>query len=151
MTSATCACKSSRAVDGNRSSQAILLRKFSKTVTDVRWQSVGIKVPHWPTRQQDILKTPPGIQCQLGTYSSNNMQYVQLGSLIKFRSPTGYYFDANNRLVLGTPTRADEKLTIWASATAVYLDGTNQGRGNFANGSRSSCAQQLCSNKCTMC
>jgi hypothetical protein len=79
-------------------------------------------------------KNAAGNPVSVGVYSSNNMQYVKVGSLIKFRSPTGYYFDANNRLVLGTPTRADEKLTIWASATAVYLDGTNQGLGNFSNG-----------------
>ena len=79
-------------------------------------------------------KNTAGIPVSVGVYASNNMKYIQIGSLIKFRSPTGYYFDANNRLVLGTPTRADEKLTIWASATAVYLDGTNQGLGNFANG-----------------
>ena len=79
-------------------------------------------------------KDAAGNPVSVGQYSSNNMKYVQLGSLIKFKSPTGYYFDANNRLVLGTPTKADEKLTIWASATAVYLEGTNQGLGNFANG-----------------
>jgi hypothetical protein len=32
------------------------------------------------------------------------------------------------------PTRADEKLVIWASPTAVFVDGTNQGQGNLANG-----------------
>ena len=79
-------------------------------------------------------KNTAGSPVSVGVYASNNMKYIQIGSLIKFRSPTGYYFDANNRLVLGTPTRADEKLTIWASATAVYLDGTNQGLGNFASG-----------------
>ena len=79
-------------------------------------------------------KNTSGSPVSVGVYASNNMKYIQIGSLIKFRSPTGYYFDANNRLVLGTPTRADEKLTIWASATAVYLDGTNQGLGNFASG-----------------
>jgi hypothetical protein len=79
---------------------------------------------------QDVTGTPVSV----GDYASNNMKYVQIGSLIKFRSPSGYYFDANNRLVLGVPTRADEKLTIWAAATAIYLDGTNQGLGNFANG-----------------
>jgi hypothetical protein len=79
-------------------------------------------------------KNAAGFPVSIGTYASNNMKYVQVGSLIKFRAPTGYYFDANNRLVLGTPTRADEKLTIWAAATAVYLEGTNQGLGNFTNG-----------------
>ena len=68
------------------------------------------------------------------SYASNNMKYIQVGSLIKFIPPTGYYFDVNNRLKLGVPTRADEKLVIWASPTSVYVDGTNQGIGNFSNG-----------------
>jgi len=79
-------------------------------------------------------KNPAGTPVSLGIYASNNMKYVKVGSLIKFVPPTGYYFDANNRLVLGVPTRADEKLTIWAAAQAIYIDGTNQGLGNFSNG-----------------
>ena len=79
-------------------------------------------------------KNSAGNPVPVGQYASNNMQYVQVGSLIKFVPPTGYYFDANNKLVLGTPTRADEKLIIWAAATAIYNDGTNQGLGNFSNG-----------------
>ena len=79
-------------------------------------------------------KNSAGNPVPVGQYTSNNMQYVQVGSLIKFVPPTGYYFDANNTLVLGTPTRADEKLIIWASAMAIYNDGTNQGLGNFSNG-----------------
>jgi hypothetical protein len=79
-------------------------------------------------------KNSAGNPVSVGQYASNNMQYVQVGSLIKFVPPSGYYFDANNKLVLGTPTRADEKLIIWAAATAIYNDGTNQGLGNFSNG-----------------
>jgi hypothetical protein len=79
-------------------------------------------------------KNSAGTPVSLGIYASNNLKYVQTGSLIKFAAPSGYYFDANNRLVLGVPTRADEKLTIWAAATAIYIDGTNQGQGNFSNG-----------------
>jgi hypothetical protein len=70
----------------------------------------------------------------IGSYTSNNMKYVVVGSLIKFEPPAGYFFDANNRLVAGVPVRAEEKMVIWASPTAVYLDGTNQGQGNLANG-----------------
>jgi hypothetical protein len=70
----------------------------------------------------------------IGAYTSNNMKYVVVGSLIKFEPPAGYFFDANNRLVAGVPVRAEEKMVIWASPTAVYLDGTNQGQGNLANG-----------------
>jgi hypothetical protein len=54
--------------------------------------------------------------------------------LIKFEPPTGFFFDANNRLVAGTPVRAEERTTIWASPNAVVDDGTNQGAGNFQNG-----------------
>ena len=79
-------------------------------------------------------KNTTGSPVAIGTYASNNMKYVKVGSLVKFKSPTGYYFDANNRLRLGVPTKADEKLTIWASTTAVFLEGTNQGLGNFSNG-----------------
>lgn len=79
-------------------------------------------------------KNSAGRPVSLGIYASNNMKYVNVGSLIKFAPPTGYYFDANNRLVLGVPTRADEKLIIWAAAQAIYIDGTNQGQGNFSNG-----------------
>ena len=70
----------------------------------------------------------------IGSYTSSNMKYVVVGSLVKFVPPAGYFFDANNRLVAGVPVRADEKMIIWASPTAVFVDGTNQGQGNLENG-----------------
>lgn len=79
-------------------------------------------------------KNSLGNPVPIGTYTSNNMKYVIVGSLIKFVPPSGYFFDANNRLKAGLPTRPDEKLVLWASPTAVYLDGTNQGLGNFSDG-----------------
>ena len=75
-----------------------------------------------------------GAPYPIGSYSSNNTKYIGQGSLVKFVPPSGYYFDANNRLVAGTPTRADEKLVIWATVIAVVLDGTNQGAGNLPDG-----------------
>ena len=66
--------------------------------------------------------------------TSSNAKYITVGSLVKFAAPAGYYFDANNRLKVGTPTLADEKLTIWASPLEIYLDGTNQGQGNLPSG-----------------
>ena len=70
----------------------------------------------------------------IGSYASNNARYITQGSLIKFIPPAGYFFDANNKLVAGTPVRADEKLVIWATVSAVVLDGTNSGLGNLTNG-----------------
>jgi hypothetical protein len=75
-----------------------------------------------------------GNPVSIGTYASNNMKYILVGSLVKFVPPDGYFFDENNNLKAGTPTRADEKTVIWASPTAVYLDGTAQGLGNLPNG-----------------
>jgi hypothetical protein len=76
-----------------------------------------------------------GVPQAISTYASDNKRYIQVGSLVKFIPPAGYFFDAQNQLQLGVPVRADEKLVLWASPTGIYLDGTNQGQGNFTNGS----------------
>ena len=70
----------------------------------------------------------------MGTSSTTVFRYAVIGSLIRFRPPTGYYFDSNNRLQLGTPTRADERLEIWASPIDVIGDGSNNGQGNLTDG-----------------
>ena len=71
----------------------------------------------------------------IGEYASNNAKYITQGALVKFIPPAGYFFDANNRLVAGVPIRADEKLEIWATVSAVVLEGTASGLGNLPNGS----------------
>jgi hypothetical protein len=76
-----------------------------------------------------------GSAVPIGPFTSDNKKYIEIGSLVKFVPPAGYYFDANNRLKAGTPTRADEKLVLWASPIAVVLDGTNNGLGNLPDGS----------------
>jgi hypothetical protein len=75
-----------------------------------------------------------GNPVSIGAFASNDAKYITEGSLVEFAAPTGYYFNATNRLVVGTPTQPDEKLTIWASPTAVYLAGTAQGLGNLPSG-----------------
>jgi len=70
----------------------------------------------------------------VGPFTSNNAQYIVPGALIKFVPPSGQYFDANNRLQTGVPTRADEKLVIWAAIQLVVVEGTAQGLGNLPDG-----------------
>jgi len=70
----------------------------------------------------------------IGSYASNNLRYVTVKSLVKFVPPTGYFFDKDNQLVVGSPTNPDQKTVIWASPTGIYNDGTNQGLGNLSNG-----------------
>ena len=77
---------------------------------------------------------PDGTPIPVGDSTTDVFKYVISGALLKFIPPTGYYFDRNNRLVQGTPMRADERMEIWASPQAVVGDGYNGGQGNFANG-----------------
>ena len=76
--------------------------------------------------------TPIPVGISAGTL--NPFYYAIVGSLIKFVPPAGYYFDRNNRLVQGSPTRADERLEIWASPMDVLGDGMNNGLGNLSSG-----------------
>jgi len=75
-----------------------------------------------------------GNPVSVGTTSSTRFKYAIVGSLVKFIAPTGYYFDRNNRLQLGTATRADDRQEIWASPISVAGDGSNNGLGNLSNG-----------------
>jgi hypothetical protein len=75
-----------------------------------------------------------GTPVPIGSYASNNAKYITQGSLVQFAAPSGYYFNSQNQLVVGTPTKADDTLTIWAAPTAVYLSGTAQGLGNLPSG-----------------
>ena len=70
----------------------------------------------------------------IGPYASNNASYIVVGSLVEFVPPAGYYFDAENNLQPGTATQPSEKMSIWASPSAVYLAGTSQGLGNLPTG-----------------
>jgi len=71
----------------------------------------------------------------IGATTSDNKQYIIENALVKFVPPTGYYFDRNNRLQLGTATLPEEKTVLWATVVDSYLDGTNFGNGNFTDGS----------------
>lgn len=70
----------------------------------------------------------------IASYASNNAKYITEGSLVQFGAPSGYYFDNKNNLVIGLPTKADDKLVIWASPVAIVGDGCNNGLGNLTTG-----------------
>jgi hypothetical protein len=80
-------------------------------------------------------KTATGVPVAVGSESGTVFRFAVNGSLIKFVAPAGQYFDRNNRLQTGIPTRTEQKIEIWASPVQVTGDGTNSGLGNFANGS----------------
>jgi hypothetical protein len=71
----------------------------------------------------------------VGSFSSNNTQYITQSCLIKFKTPeVDQYFDANNRIRNGVPTRPNEKLEIWASPIRIIGNGSNDGQGNLSDG-----------------
>jgi hypothetical protein len=79
-------------------------------------------------------QTALGVPIIVGTAQTSNFKYVVVGALIKFTAPAGYFFDSNNRLQQGLPTRADERLEIWASPLSITGDGSNNGIGNLSSG-----------------
>jgi len=70
----------------------------------------------------------------VGPSASDNKKYIAKGGLIKFTPPVGQYFTATNRLAVGSPTLPGDKMILWATVTALELDGTNFGTGNNADG-----------------
>jgi hypothetical protein len=82
-----------------------------------------------------FFKDAQGAPTPIGESTSTVLRYSVVGSLIRFVSPAGYYFDSNNKLQLGVPTRADERTEIWASPIRIIGDGSNAGLGNLLNGS----------------
>ena len=83
-------------------------------------------------------KNANGNAIPVGDSTTTVFKYVQVGSIIKFTAPTingiSYYFDRNNRLQPGVPTKPDESLEIWASPQAIIGDGYNGGIGNLSSG-----------------
>ena len=75
-----------------------------------------------------------GAPAPVGSQASDNKKYIAQGGLVKFIPPAGQYFTATNRLAVGSPTLPGDKTVLWATVTALELDGTNQGVGNNADG-----------------
>ncbi len=72
---------------------------------------------------------------KIGQFTSSNLKYAKVGSLLKFIAPGGKVFDINNNLINGTSGTINTRDFIWASITTVITDGTNQGKGNLDDGS----------------
>jgi len=59
---------------------------------------------------------------QIGTGASSNLKYLDVGALIKFSAPTGYYFNSQGVLRLGTPRYEGDRQFIYASVDAIDLE-----------------------------
>ena len=72
-----------------------------------------------------------------GSFAATDLQYFEENALVKFEAPAGKYFltTDDNRLVTGTATVPGAATTIWSKVVSVSGDGTNNGRGELADGS----------------
>ena len=70
----------------------------------------------------------------VGSTVENNRKFLDANCLIKFTAPSGYYYDRNNRLLPGTPTKPSDHTYVWASIKNLTSNGTNDGAGNDVDG-----------------
>ena len=73
-----------------------------------------------------IFRDQFNIPVAVSSFTANTMWFVAPGSLIKFIAPTGQYFDKNNKLVAGNPTKLGDKTYIWTKVVSVFENGTIQ-------------------------
>lgn len=71
---------------------------------------------------------------QIGPTVASANKYIVQGSIVRFNAGAGNYFDAQNRVQTGTPSKPGDKFYIYAAIEKVVGDGTNGGQGNLSNG-----------------
>ena len=78
---------------------------------------------------KDIANNSP---VAIGSFSSNNSQYISQGALVKFKPPVGYFFTADGKLT--TQADASTRTYLWTKVANVTGDGCNSGLGLLNNG-----------------
>ena len=73
-----------------------------------------------------------GTPVSVGGFTSNLLQYVTAGALLKFLPSTGQYFLPNNSLTYNQDSTT--KNYIWVQVESVIGDGSNNGIGPLSNG-----------------
>lgn len=72
-----------------------------------------------------------------GSFTATDLKYLQVGSLVKFLAPTGYYFDTTNynSLVQGTGYLVNGAVKyLWVEVAVVSGNGTANGTGVLPSG-----------------
>tara|TARA_B100001287_G_scaffold151494_1_gene127489 strand:- start:6681 stop:10145 length:3465 start_codon:yes stop_codon:yes gene_type:complete len=71
-----------------------------------------------------ILQDQFDIAIAVGTFTATALRFMTAGSLVKFKAPTGKYFDKDNTIKTGTPSALGDKEYIWTKVISIYEDGT---------------------------
>jgi hypothetical protein len=103
------------------------------TTGENRWNSVTLdsNASSGYIMNNSSQPTPVG-----GSASSQFLQSITAGALLRFDAPTGYYFNtlANNKIVQGTTIPLGGVTYLWAEVVSVYGDGTASGTGILSTG-----------------
>ena len=113
-----------------------LMSKFSS------WSGFWSKIsPTVPTTNKTTgyFKSSVGNVLQVGSYVSDNRQYIVSNALVKFTTPSTdgngvYYFDKNNKLKQRATLLSTDNTILWSGVKTITLEGTNFGVGNNTSG-----------------
>lgn len=88
------------------------------------YRSLSTTVNNLPTNTNFWEIYTPGPE-PIGVSGYQYLKFLQIGSLIKFTAPAGYYFDATNSLVSGMPILTSDRTVIWASIQSITGTGAS--------------------------
>ena len=75
-------------------------------------------------RTTGFFKDQYNIPVEVGSYTLGLMKFVEPGALVKLLPPTGYVFNKNNDLKLGSASQLGDKTYIWTKVVSVVESGT---------------------------
>lgn len=105
---------------------------YNLSALSLTWNEVNVT----PGQSRGYFSSAVG-PTPVGDYSESNLKYVTQGSLVKFISPNGKYFDKDNNLK-NIPSNnalpADGKTYIWSNVKQIIGDGSNFGLGKLGDG-----------------
>jgi hypothetical protein len=122
----------------NRNTIHLYYDKFirsSLSTIDISWNQSTTST----NETTGYFKNTAGDPLQVGSYISDNRQFIVSSALIKFETPAAdvngvYYFDKNNRLKQRSVLLSTDNTILWSGVKTVILDGTNFGVGNNTKG-----------------
>ena len=71
---------------------------------------------------------------KVSSYTTSNLRYIEIGSLVKFTPPSATQAFYRGELVTYDPANKDHKKYIWTKVVKLVGDGTNAGKGNLNSG-----------------
>lgn len=63
------------------------------------------------------------IPVAVSSFTVGVMKYIEPEALVKFTAPSGKYYDKNNDLKDGTPSKLGDKTYLWTKVISVFEDG----------------------------